>query len=1293
MAEPALTDDQVQDILALLRDCVVVVRVGASTATGFFVAAGQVLTCRHVIESAIRAEDQRISVTYSPGHKAHPGEELQAALKDVPPSAWPDAAILTVPGATDSRCVVLDSAPVAEGTPLLTAGYPAKALVSFQPQQFTAGFGGLDSEGHPMLGVTGDIVSSGISGSPVVNLQSGLVCGILVATKDSTAALGGFAALFADFIDQFPHLVALRDHPPDAARDWLRILTATQLKTAGRRFDSGARWDASAQGGLPPQETVFDFSADTPGSAGDVRQSEDQLGIEDDVRILCQLALARSTKPPLAIGLFGDWGTGKSFFMRRMQTRVREMQQEAKASLARGGTSPYCDNVVQAPFNAWHYVDSNLWASVMTRIFESLTESTSDKARDYIFSQLESTQGRLARARSDKADAWRQIDHLQQEQSALRRAQSVISGQSAESVSQLIDTLAKLKLPGDEPKSSLPEGVRTLDDLHEAAQGVRSTARFIQRLLDWWPFRLLLVTAVLVVLGGLGIIAAGGGDLVVRMLSVAAVVVPTVAAAAGVTWRRFRNVVDFASQADDVEQWITSQLAAIDERDRRLTSDVQRAQQQADQAVRTINSVRTGNLIRQYVEDRVTNDAYRDQLGVISLVRKDLQRLSELCSPTEDGPGVFSMAARFDIQRVMLYIDDLDRCPPDRVVEVLQAVHLLLAFPLFVVVVGVDSRWLITSLKIHYQRLLHDEDHSGQEQFRAGTDEWEASPADYLDKIFQIPLSLRPISDDGYRALVKNLMPVRAQVTGDEPDPGDREAITVPVGNSGEGTVVSDERPTGHAAQRAALQARERRHFALAGEPLAVRFVVSGMRLVVVTSAGIWILNLGLGATDDSREVTAQIQKVHFSPDGGRLMYETHDEWVVLDTATAAQAVYQRPTDALAEAVGEDSDAIVYATENELVRLCGDDKQSIPWPHGRIDELLIAEDRLVILGTSGLTTLWLPDLSDTRSLAGDELGTIVDMALNPRDRTLFTLHPDRICIWRPIGDNWGAASTLDVSSGSSYSDRLAVCQGGVLVRRTSDVLHVTSQRPAISSVEIAGTLSGSGANLSADPSTARFVLWSSPTVMVCQQEGTGSAELSRFEVAPVDRLALSPDGMLVATAGGGSYQLWYIGDDFVDEDISQLELTPEEAAFIATLGPVVPTARSAKRLVNVYRVLRASKVGKDQLSDPASDEYKVALLLLSLVTGWPHLALPVLRELENSTSETWMDLLDAVRNKQSDQDRRVVGRGPGRDDENVEILRAFQKLSEEAPTALDRYRAWAPEIRRFSIPSDDQMPS
>ncbi|MFD1052515.1 P-loop NTPase fold protein, partial [Kibdelosporangium lantanae] len=50
------------------------------------------------------------------------------------------------------------------------------------------------------------------------------------------------------------------------------------------------------------------------------------------------------------------------------------------------------------------------------------------------------------------------------------------------------------------------------------------------------------------------------------------------------------------------------------------------------------------------------------------------------------------------------YIDERDRCPTPVVIKVLEAVHLLLAFPLFVVVVAVDATWLTSSLRDHFRQ-------------------------------------------------------------------------------------------------------------------------------------------------------------------------------------------------------------------------------------------------------------------------------------------------------------------------------------------------------------------------------------------------------------------------------------------------------------------------------------------------------------------------------------------------------------------------------------------------------------
>jgi hypothetical protein len=133
----------------------------------------------------------------------------------------------------------------------------------------------------------------------------------------------------------------------------------------------------------------------------------------------------------------------------------------------------------------------------------------------------------------------------------------------------------------------------------------------------------------------------------------------------------------------------------------------------------------------------------------MSRLRKDFEQLTLLIGARPDGPAEGAPTplreaartlanAEHDIERIVLYIDDLDRCSPDQVVKVLQAIHLLLAFRLFVVVLGVDSRWLEDSFKSHYDTLLE-------------------KPADYLEKIIQVPFLLRPMTSDGFAAMMAEL--------------------------------------------------------------------------------------------------------------------------------------------------------------------------------------------------------------------------------------------------------------------------------------------------------------------------------------------------------------------------------------------------------------------------------------------------------------------------------------------------------------------------------------------------------
>jgi KAP family P-loop domain len=139
----------------------------------------------------------------------------------------------------------------------------------------------------------------------------------------------------------------------------------------------------------------------------------------------------------------------------------------------------------------------------------------------------------------------------------------------------------------------------------------------------------------------------------------------------------------------------------------------------------------------------------------VSIIRKDFQQLVELMADWRENPEADGLPRR-PMDRIVLYIDDLDRCSPRQVVKVLEAVHLLLALDLFVVVVGVDPRWLLRLLASHYEEIL------------AEGGDWQMKPEDYLEKIINVPLVLPGMSAGGLERLLRSM-----DQEGGLGDPGD----------------------------------------------------------------------------------------------------------------------------------------------------------------------------------------------------------------------------------------------------------------------------------------------------------------------------------------------------------------------------------------------------------------------------------------------------------------------------------------------------------------------------------------
>ena len=193
-------------------------------------------------------------------------------------------------------------------------------------------------------------------------------------------------------------------------------------------------------------------------------------------------------------------------------------------------------------------------------------------------------------------------------------------------------------------------------------------------------------------------------------------------------------------------------------------------------------------LMRNFLDDRIGGGTYQQKLGTAALVRRDFEALSrkivEVTRREESGGAVKD--DELVINRIVLYIDDLDRCDMSKVVPVLRAVHLLLAFKAFVVVVGVDSRWVARCLQQHHEQIFADVE---------GDDGRRVTPLDYLEKIFQIPIWLEPVPESARVTMVRELLRPGTQPGGEQHGEG---------GQGGEGT---EEEGTEKTSEEAAHEA------------------------------------------------------------------------------------------------------------------------------------------------------------------------------------------------------------------------------------------------------------------------------------------------------------------------------------------------------------------------------------------------------------------------------------------------------------------------------------------------------
>ena len=538
------------------------------------------------------------------------------------------------------------------------------------------------------------------------------------------------------------------------------------------------------------------------GLLSDNEKGKDYLAISKDVIAFARVIAAKSFEPPLAIALFGKWGSGKSFFMRELKEQVIDFSKKNQNNM-------YCQGVVHIHFNAWSYMDANLWASFVSKIFEALQEyiKKDNSAKLIINSvkvelskQLNVTRVGIEAIQEKKESIEKQIDGLvkkknQKTKEVAKKIES-LKKQTAWDVLNNVDQqfnakgriLEELKTNNsfvkteDELKNIIPE--KYWSDPKEAYIEVRSKYTFLKEFFRrdkvglnlFWLALILIIIFLTPFLLDVFTIKIKKINFLIPEAGISFLVMLSAA------WRRaeiiYNKLQPIASSfwkiKEDYEELREEALAKFEQDEKALkleiekgkaeiylyTEQLQKAQVVFEELDFKLNNAFATETLYSFIDERSKSEDYKKYLGIISTVRKDFEILNGLFIDHKSEIVNQHQAEKFrkyfdkPIERIILYVDDLDRCPEENVVQVLEAVNLLMAFPLFVVIVGVDPRWIKNALIKKYS-LQFTGRINGVTELDVGVELIE--PSNYLEKIFQIPFHLKNASTESVRDMIKQL--------------------------------------------------------------------------------------------------------------------------------------------------------------------------------------------------------------------------------------------------------------------------------------------------------------------------------------------------------------------------------------------------------------------------------------------------------------------------------------------------------------------------------------------------------
>jgi hypothetical protein len=210
----------------LIENCTV--RLGIEYGTfnhrgnGFFVAPNLVLTCAHVVKGMDNIfVNWRGNNYLTQLHKILPNPYPEKELK-----IFPDIALVKVIMQEDHPCVLLEEG-YDPNDDLYAFGCtqdrPTGDPVTLRAEGY-AGFSEIPDSDQRLLKFKDGVIPYGMSGSPVLNLRTGTVCGMVKRTRDMANPLGGYAIRAEAILEHYPELCEIQDQFHKKHPAWLSAI-------------------------------------------------------------------------------------------------------------------------------------------------------------------------------------------------------------------------------------------------------------------------------------------------------------------------------------------------------------------------------------------------------------------------------------------------------------------------------------------------------------------------------------------------------------------------------------------------------------------------------------------------------------------------------------------------------------------------------------------------------------------------------------------------------------------------------------------------------------------------------------------------------------------------------------------------------------------------------------------------------------------------------------------------------------------------------------------------------------